>query len=387
MNPIKKARMEKNSVLIKRSSKVMLPGSQNYLNMLTLGEYPRYFVKAKGPYVWDVDENKYVDLFLGSGAIILGHGNSVQLKSVRSQLRSGASVSMRHPAEVDVAECLLDLMPFGQYVAFFKTGSEATHAATRIACSVTKRSTVVSLGYHGWLPPFENVFNDNALAIKAEWNEQYLEDIFEKKGEEICATIISPCPQQLSSKFYHFAENLVKRNGSLFIMDEIKTGFRLNFPSFCSSIGLKPDILLLGKALSNGFPLAAMICKQEVKERCDFNYFSTFAGEPLSLVASRETLRMLMNGEYKKFERNSTILHNALSDALRRTKISTVGKPTFFRLEYPQSEYGDSFCKILAEKGVLLHPRDELLISSAHNEAVIHRVLEGIIEATIIMGG
>lgn len=380
-------RLVNNHEWSKRASNVMFPAAQSYLNILPPNEYPRYFSKAKAAYVWDVDGNKYIDLFLGSGAIIIGHGNEKLLKVIRTQLDSGASVSMRHPVEVEVAEWFSKTLPFANRVAYFKTGSEAVHAALRIVYNITRKPFILSLGYHGWLPPFKNVFECNVKVIKMEWEKEDVEETFERLGKKIGAIILSPDPSAVSKEFYQWIESLTRNYGAYFIVDEIKSGFRMASPSFFYSIGLDPDICLFGKAVSNGFPLSIMVCKEEVVEKYSLDYFSTFAGEPLSLIAARETIRILENGEYRNYERYSNHLFKKLKVLLKDTKVRLIGLPTFFRLKYPSNEYALLFTRIFARKGILLHPYDDLLLSSVHDKAILEDVLRSVSATITELGG
>jgi glutamate-1-semialdehyde 2,1-aminomutase len=359
--------LEKHKDYLQRASRVILPGSQSYLKIWQKGEYSKYFTKAKGPYVWDIDSNKYIDLFLGSGVIILGHGNEEQLKAITSQLQSGASVSMHHPAEMDVAEWFSRHMSFAEYTAFFKTGSEAAHASVRIARSLTKKPLVLSLGYHGWLPPFE----DDKHIIAANCNEDDLETILDENRGKIGAIIVSPEPETLSSPIYRLLQDQAEENQIIFIMDEIKSGLRASFPSVSSKLHLSPDICLFGKALSNGFPLAALVCKKEIAKKSNFEYFSTYATEPLSLIAARETLRILEHGEYQKYTKSACALYTLLRGVIESEDIHLIGEPTYFKFEYPSHEYALRFTNDLAMRGILLHPDDDILLSSCHTETII----------------
>jgi glutamate-1-semialdehyde aminotransferase len=121
-----------------------------------------------------------------------------------------------------------------------------------------------------------------------------------------------------------------------------------------------------------------MVCKEKVVKKYSLDYFSTFAGEPLSLIAARETIHILENGEYRKYEEYSNYLFTKLKMLLKGTKIRLEGIPTFFRLKFPSSEYALLFAKKLGEKGILLHPYDDFLISSAHNKDILDDALIGI---------
>ncbi|MGD2091255.1 MAG: aminotransferase class III-fold pyridoxal phosphate-dependent enzyme [Candidatus Aminicenantes bacterium] len=357
--------------------KLMFSSSQSYLHFLKPDRYPLYFVKAKGPYVWDVDGNRFIDLFLGSGVIILGHGYAEQIERVWEQLQSGAAVTMRHPVELEIAQWFSTHMNFAQRTMFFKTGSEASHAAVRLAYQASGKPIVVSLGYHGWLPPFENVSGGELRVIQAEWNSSHLEKIFSDHHKKIAALIVSPSPHELNREFYLFLESLAKENGAYFIMDEIKSGFRIAFPCLSTHFKLEPDICLLGKAVSNGFPLTALVCKENFYHQVDFSFFSTFAGEPLSMIAAIANLNILEKKAFSQYQKYANLLFEEMGRILRGTGLKIIGLPTFWRIEYPSYDYSLTVAQKLVELGILIHPSDEVLISASHDQWVIDALIEG----------
>src|SRR5436190_1484752 len=139
----------------RRGRAYLVPGHQDALSFVDYEDFPRFFDRAEGPFVWDVDGRRYTDLYCGSGAIILGHADPTQVDAVSRQLAAGASLTFRHPAELDLAEWLASHIPTAQRVMLFKTGSEANQAALRVAMAYAdERPVVLSVGYHGWLPPY-----------------------------------------------------------------------------------------------------------------------------------------------------------------------------------------------------------------------------------------
>lgn len=367
--------LRKGVSLHERALKVMNPRAQSYFDVHAPETFPRYIVKAKGPYVWDVDGNRYIDLFLGSGAIILGHSDDQQLEAIRRQFEMGTIPSLRHPMEVELAEWICQRLKFAERVSYFKTGSEAVHAAIGMALEAKKRPFIMKLGYHGWLPPFSRGWTCNVQAINADWNISDVNRILEEQGEEIAAIIASPNVSQTNPEFYHYLQKAAHDHDALFIFDEIKSACRLGFPTYSNEIGLEPDICLLGKAISNGFPLAVLTSKHDSYE--NYEYFSTFAGEPISLVAAEKTLQILDEGAYSDFEQQSTALYQKLSIELE-AEISVVGYPTFFRLTFPSEKYGLMATGKLALAGILLHPLDELLLSASHTNGIIQEIARSI---------
>ena len=283
------------------------------------------------------------------------------------------TVCLRSPLEVEVAMLLQELIPLAERTVFFKTGSECAHMAVRIAQKLTGRMGVLSVGYHGWLPPFSRA--DNRLALGSTLtefpavNDQVVLELCEH-GKEIAAVIVSPSPYTTTEPALLKLRESCAENGCLFIMDEIKTGFRWKYPSVSSVYAIDPDLLLLAKGMSNGFPIAAMVGPESILGGAfDLSHFSTFAGESVSLSAARACLRSLAAGAYQDFESASSLFRDCLAKSLEGTCVNVEGDATFFRLNLPNTVESSQLAGALARHGVLFHPEDEVLLSAAHNDS------------------
>jgi glutamate-1-semialdehyde 2,1-aminomutase len=263
------------------------------------GVYPKTIKYAIGACVYDESDKQYVDFICGLGTNLLGYGNSAIAKRVGEFMHLGYSPSFGTAAEVIAAEKLVSLFPFAEKIKFLKTGSEACLAAIKIARAHTGRSLVLSDGYHGFGDAFINL-TEPALGVDRTVNTRKLID-YDGDFSNVAAVIVEPIITDASQERLEYLRDLkAKCNnaGALLIFDEVITGFR--YPKFSVSnyYGIEPDLIVLGKAMAGGFPLACVGGKTAVM---DGEYFvsSTYAGEILSLTACSEVINQLTKGSYK----------------------------------------------------------------------------------------
>jgi glutamate-1-semialdehyde 2,1-aminomutase len=352
----------------------LAPGSQEWNSFLSLDRFPQFFERSRGAHLWDPEGRRYVDCYGGGGAVILGHGDEAQLAAMAPYLASGASVSFRHPVEVAVAELLAERLPFVDRALFFKTGSEAVHAALAIALGGTRRRTVVSLGYHGWLPPFPTSWLAvPAIAVREpDWDLDDVRRVIAECEDDVAALVVSPEPSIPDPDFYRALQAEARRTGARLIMDEVKSGFRYAFPCVSAAAGLEPDLIVLSKAMANGFPIAVVGAGPGLLDGDrSFEVFSTFAGEIVSLAAAHACLEQLASGAYERFERAAATMAAALGDVFRATRVRLVGRPVAMRLAFPSQEAGTEFARRLAAAGVVLHPRDVFNVTAAHDDTAV----------------
>lgn len=263
------------------------------------GVYPTHIERGSGAHLWDHSGKKYLDFICGLGTNILGYGNDVVNVAISSQLRHGASHSFPTHHEVEFAEGLKALFPFCDAFKFLKSGTEACSAAIKIARAATGRPTVVSDGYHGWSDDFVSL-TDPALGVPRA--APYQRAIF-KLGEvvldeTVAAVILEPVITEWSPARQKYLQELREEctnKGILLIFDEVITGLRFPGHSVASFFNITPDIIILGKALANGMPLAAVGGKYAVMNCGEYFVSSTYAGETPSLVAGKATITALQN--------------------------------------------------------------------------------------------
>ena len=266
---------------------------------------PVFLDRGKKAHVWDVDGNEFIDCILGLGPVILGYHYPAVEREVTAQLVKGVSFSLPHPLEVEVAEILTEIIPCAEMVRFGKNGSDATSGAVRVARAYTGREVIACCGYHGWQDWYIGTTSRNAgvprstreLTVPFAYNDiASLQTIFDRYPGQVAAVIMEPVSiEEPRDDFLAKVKDLAHRNGALVIFDEVITGFRLSLGGAQEYYGVAPDLACFGKAMANGFPLAAVVGTKEIMEVFDEIFFSfTFGGEAVSLAAARATLREFM---------------------------------------------------------------------------------------------
>jgi glutamate-1-semialdehyde aminotransferase len=267
-----------------------------------------------------------------------------------------------------LAKKLTALLNTAERIAFFKTGSEAVHAAIRVTTRATGRRGIITTGYHGWLHPLQPLIpNDNAHVTQLHWDSPTLLEDARLHISNAACLILSPLPNMPSADIVRKLVEIARLKGAMVIADEVKAGFRRNFPTVTQELGIHADLVVVSKALANGFPLSALCGPNELLgDRKLFRVFSTYASEILSLAAAHSCVTLLENGSYEVFQQRSNEAFESMTQVARTYNLRVIGVPTFFRLEIPPEIDKTLLCRSLYEKGVLYHPLDEVLLSAAH---------------------
>lgn len=269
-----------------------------------LGASPMFIKKGKGCNIYDVDNNKYIDYLLALMPIILGYGDTDVNNAVKKQMRDGIVFSMSHPIELELAEKLIEIIPYAEMVRFGKNGSDALSAAIRLARAYTKKDNILVSGYHGWHDWYIGSTTRDLgvpsavknLTKKFIFNEiDSLKRILRKNNYNFAAIVlepdgfITPSPNYLQD-----IRSICDKHGIILIFDEIVCGFRTNIGGAAREYGVHADIGCFGKALANGYPLSAVVGKKEIMDKMNQVFVSgTFSGETLSLAAALATIKKL----------------------------------------------------------------------------------------------
>jgi len=309
------------SQAIQKKAKQFIPGMSQLLSkrpdMFSLGVWPAYYLKAKGAEVWDSDGNRYIDMSIGGiGANVLGYADPDVNAAVIEAIKNGSSSSLNCPEEVELAEELCRMHPWAEMARFARSGGESMAVAVRIARAHTGRDVVVLCGYHGWHDWYlaANVGTENALgehlipglspagvprALKGttcvfRYNDlASLEKVIAENRNKIAAIVMEPVRSaQPLPGFLEGVRRLADREGAVFIIDEISSGFRLNCGGAHLIYGVKPDIAVFSKALGNGYPIAAIIGRACVMEAAQKSFISsTMWTERIGPVAALATIK------------------------------------------------------------------------------------------------
>jgi glutamate-1-semialdehyde 2,1-aminomutase len=281
-------------------------GSQTFSKSKTqypVGVSPLFAEYARGAYLWDIDNNKYLDLVSALAAVTLGYQNRKIDTAVKRQLKKGVTLSLPTKLESEVAELIGLLVPSAEMVRFAKNGSDATAGAVRLARAYTNKKIVAMCGYHGWQDWSIVTTSRNAgvpnevgeLTKTFKYNDiNSLMKLFNEFPNQIACVIMEPMNIEFPQEsFLQKVRELCDREETLLIFDETITGFRFDKGGAQELFHVKPDLCTFGKGIANGYPLSVVAGKREIMRSMETIFFSgTFGGELLSLTAAREVLLM-----------------------------------------------------------------------------------------------
>ena len=286
--------------MLKRAERVIPLGSQTFSKsriQFPVGSSPMFLTRGKRGRVWDVDNNMYVDLVSGLLPVVLGYRDPDVDEAVKRQLENGISFSMATELEIQLAERLVEIIPCAEMVRFGKNGSDATSGAVRLSRAITGRDRIAAGGYHGWQDWYIGATTRNKgvpksvceLTHKFQYNRiDTLYTLFKKYPGEFAAVIMEPMNSiEPYPGYLQEIKEITHRNGALFILDEIITGFRFSLGGAQEFFGVTPDLAAFGKSMGNGMPISAIVGKAKYMRSMEEVFFSsTFGGETLSLAAS-----------------------------------------------------------------------------------------------------
>lgn len=314
--------------------------------------YPFFVKKAKGSMIYDVDGNRYLDYCNAYGALLLGHGRKEIITDVKNQLEKGTLYCAPTEIEVDLSELISKNFPSMNKVRLVNTGSEATMTAIRLARGFTKKKKIIKFEgcYHGahdyvlvkagsgaahiGIPVSEGSLDEvskNTLVVQYN-NSDELQSLVEKE-DDVAAVIVEPVLANMglvlpAKNFLNDIRKITQEKNIVLIFDEVVTGFRMSPGGAQKYFSIKPDITTLGKALGNGFPIAAVGGKSEIMDMLSpegkVYQASTYAGNPVSVtagVSSIKTMNKLQSKLYPKLEKNCTKLVSAIHDMASDMKI------------------------------------------------------------------
>jgi glutamate-1-semialdehyde 2,1-aminomutase len=386
---------------------------------------PLVFKKAKGSILTDLDGNKFIDYYLGMGAMLLGHSPVEVIRAASHQLQQSILVAGQTPLEYEAARLLTEILPSAELIRFASSGTEAIHAAFRIARAQTGRMKIVKFEghYHGWTDnAFVSVNPDlneagsesrpnilmgsagqeptNNLVVLS-WNDtESLERVL--KNGDIAAVITEPIMFNNGGivpkpGYLEYMRKLTKSTGTLLIFDEVITGFRVSAGGAQSVLGIKPDLTILGKALANGFPVAAVVGKRELFEQVisgQVLHGGTYNAQSVSMAATVATLKSIKTGKpHKRIDQLAEILKLGLDSEFKRSKLvyEIVGYSAVFQVRFgsinpvnyridqkTNKALYSKFALSLLDRGVRILPRGTWFLSNAHTEENIERTLRAV---------
>lgn len=314
--------MVNNGVKLWNKAKKIIPGGNQLLSkrsdQFLPDQWPSYYRKAKGINVWDMDNNRYVDMsIMGIGACTLGYADEDVNEAVEDAIENGSMCTLNCYEEVELAEKLLKIEKWGGMVRYARTGGESTSIAIRIARAATNKDKIAFCGYHGWqdwylssnLTSNENLTDHllpglNPLGVPKclentalPFNYNNINDLEEiiTKEDDIGAIIMEPVRNfDPDSSFLKKVRKIADEIGAVLIFDEITSGWRLRVGGAHSIYGVDPDIIIFGKAMGNGHPIGAILGKEEIMETAQETFISsTFWTERVGFAAGLATINKM----------------------------------------------------------------------------------------------
>lgn len=336
--------MSKSSEFFERAQK-SIPGGVNspVRAFNSVGGEPIYMVKGDGAYMWDVDNNKYIDFCSSWGPLILGHCHKPTIEAVQKAAAEGLSFGTCNPREVEIAELIKELVPFIDMVRCVNSGTEATMTALRLARGYTGRNKILKFDgcYHGHADYLLVSAGSGLLTsgtsssagvsekavsemIVVPYNDiNAVREAFSRYGDEIAAVIVEPIAGNMGlvepvDGFLEGLRDITENNGSLLIFDEVITGFRLGPTTFGNLKNITPDLTCLGKIIGGGMPIGALGGKKEVMESLaplgPVYQAGTLSGNPVALAAGVEMLKELRdNPPYSRMEKFAKKIEDAVN--------------------------------------------------------------------------
>lgn len=388
-----------------------------------VGGDPLFMDHAQGPYLWDVDGQRYIDYVGSWGPMIHGHAHPEILEAVAEVARRGLSFGAPTAIEVRMAQMVCDLVPSIEMVRMTCSGTEAVMSAVRLARGVTRRDKIVKFegNYHGHSDSLLVKAGSGALTLgqpsSAGVPEELSRDtlvlpyndlaavteILEQWGFDIAAIIVEPIAGNMgcvppAEGFLEGLRALCDRFGSLLIFDEVMTGFRVAAGGAQALYGVRPDITTLGKIIGGGLPVGALGGSRAILDQLAPNgpvyQAGTLAGNPLAMAAGLKTLELLQQpGFHARLATNTEVLCSGLKAQAAQKGIAlevnaVPGMFGIFFSDRPVRNFQDvmaadteryaRFFHALLEQGVYLAPSafEAGFLSAAHDETVIARTLE-----------
>jgi len=370
-------------------AKTLIPGGTQLLSkrpeQFLPNLWPSYYSKAKGCDVWDLDGKQYKDFsYMGIGANVLGYADEDVNAAVKQAVDDGSMCTLNAPEEVELAEVLCELHPWADMVRYAKSGGESGAIAIRIARAYTRKDIVLFCGYHGWHDWYlaSNLGDDNTLeghllpglspagvpknlkgtSFPFAYNDQTAFDqLIETHRGKIAAVIMEPIRNyEPVNGFLEHIRAVTEQEKIVLVFDEISAGFRLCCGGSHLVFGVDPDMALLGKAISNGYPMAAVIGRGIIMQAAQDTFISsTYFTDRVGLVAALATIRKFKDLEVEKILiRNGEIIEAGWKQLAEKhgLEIKTMGiKPlVLFSIKSDhEKEIKTLFIQEMLERGFL----------------------------------
>jgi len=417
-----KKKTRKSAKLFAQSSKLHVNGVSH--NIRFYEPYPFVVKQSSGNSLVDVDDNKYVDYWMGHWSLILGHGPKKVKEALQKQIEKSWMYGTVNEQTIKLSEIISKAVPVAEKIRYVTSGTEATMYAVRLARSVTGRKIIAKIdgGWHGYTSdllksvnwPFTEsestgVINEEKIISIPYNNLEESLKILKKVSKDLAGVIIEPVLGgggciPATSDYLKGIQEYVHKNKSLFILDEIVTGFRFRFGCLYPTMKLDPDIVTLGKIVGGGMAIGVMCGKKEImqyadttgKKKSERSYVGggTFSANPASMTAGYSTLSELKESKniYSKLNELGEFTRSELGKIFGE-KVIITGKGSLFMTHFVKNGVREvtnstdvARCdsellkkyhfKMIAQNGIFFLPGKLGAISTAHSKEDIKKMLD-----------
>jgi glutamate-1-semialdehyde 2,1-aminomutase len=386
--------------LRRRAAAVIPGGMYGHMSVGRLpAAHPQFYERSEGSRVWDVDGNEYVDFMCSFGPMILGYKHpgveaAAQVQREKGDTQPGPSACM-----VDLAELLVERIAHADWALFAKNGTDATTVSLMVARAHTGRNEVLAAtgAYHGSAP--WATFRMDGVTPEERANLHYyefndvasVERAIDEAGEgNVAAIIASPFKhnagfdqEDVDPAFARRLRAICDELGAALVLDEVRTGFRLNHGGSWEPLGVNPDLSAWSKAIANGYPLAAVVGTGRYADAASRIFVTgSFWFQGVPMAAAIATIGALRHEDaVATMKRVGARLREGLEDLSRETGVPVrqTGPVQMPNLSFP----GDTdfvkaraFSAVMLERGVIIHPRHNWFLSAAHTDEDVDRFLE-----------
>ena len=414
---------KRSAKLFEKSKKFHVNGVSH--NIRFFEPYPFVTKSAKGKYLVDVDGNKYTDYWMGHWSLILGHTAPQVSKLVKKQLAACWMHGTVNDMTIQFSEIIQKAVPVAEKIRYVSTGTEATMYAVRIARAATGKKTIAKIdgGWHGYTTdllkavnfPFEQSeskgLTDESHIVSIPYNDlEKSIQVLDSVKDDLAGVIIEPLLGgagciPATKEYLEGIQEYIHKNNSLFILDEIVTGFRFTFGCIYKTMGLDPDIVTLGKIVGGGFPIGVICGKEEIMEivdtsvhkKFDRSYVGggTFSANPITMTSGRAMLEFLKKNSgpvYKKIDKLGDKTRKGLGkifgDKVTVTGMGSLFMPHFLAngVTEVRNAQDASRCntellhlyhfEMIAKDGIFFLPGKLGAVSNAHDDSDVKKLLE-----------
>ena len=385
------------------------------------GISPTYAQSAKGSHFVDIDGNQYIDWVNAVGAVILGHADEVVNSAVKEQIDKGSLLTVNSLSEIELAEELIRTIPSAEMVRYTKGGGEACAVAVRIARGTTGRDKILFCGYHGWhdwyqsanylVDPDTGEFPFAGIepigvpkvlagtAIPFTYGDlEMLEKLLQDNKGEVAAVMMEPLRSELPSPEYlEGVKDIARRYGALLIFDEVSCGWRMSLGGMQEYVGVTPDMTVVAKAMSNGYPMGAVVGSREAMEDAARMFVSSsYWSDIVGIVASITTIGELRRrNSVEGFKVIGESLIEVLNQAIKSVGISARMRGLHYNptlvIDVPDKSLTGKvdtlFIQEMAKRGIhagmhfnatLAHTMEDIQITAEAVEGSLRVVREGL---------